>query len=232
MFRHIVNLVVKNNIIDLSNQLVQAIKQFEDPETKSGSIYKLRQEVATRWNSTYLMLESVYKNHVAIKHVLGKEINAKYKDQILKINEIMMIEDLLELLKPFLHITKLLSGSSYVTCSVIYPIVTRISDILMIYESTHGFSFLDEMANEMYNDLTDRCEVYLQDDLIIAAAFLDQRYKNFHFIKDDEKRELLLLRAKNFVKQVYLEKIYKESAIKNLEPVKKNKKNESSFLSA
>ncbi|CAF0912916.1 unnamed protein product [Brachionus calyciflorus] len=170
---HIINTVVKNNLIESSNdklknvitkcrklvgtfrhssnlteKLIQSIKKFENPDSKCESIYKLRQDVVTRWNSTFMMLESV----------LSKNINCKYRDQILNANELLLVEDLLELLKPFQHIAKLLSGSSYVTCSVVYPSIIRISEILIVYESIHGFGFLDDLAKDMYNDLIDRSE--------------------------------------------------------------------------
>ncbi|RNA33178.1 zinc finger BED domain-containing 4-like [Brachionus plicatilis] len=106
-----------------------------------------------------------------------------------------------QLLKPFWHITKLLSRSNYVTCSVVYASVIRVPEILMIYESSHGFAFLEDLAKEMYNDLMDRCDVFFDNDLITAASFLDPRFKKFHFVKDDKKRDKLLSKAKNYIKK-------------------------------
>jgi hypothetical protein len=41
----------------------------------------------------------------------------------------------------------------------------------------------------MYNDLEERTQEHYTNTMIICATFLDPRYRQFHFIKDERERE-------------------------------------------
>jgi hypothetical protein len=68
----------------------------------------------------------------------NSEIKKKYSNILLNGNDIEILEDLLHLLKPFFQFTKIMSGSNYVTISVVIPGITRPLEILQIYESQYN----------------------------------------------------------------------------------------------
>jgi len=59
----------------------------------------------------------------------------KYSEMLLANSELEIVEDLVQLLLPFFQFTELMSGSKYVTISVVIPGVTRLLEILQLFES-------------------------------------------------------------------------------------------------
>jgi hypothetical protein len=112
-------------------------------------------------------------------------------------------EDLECLLEPFLELTNIVSGSTYVTCSIVIPGVQRLIDIKHVYTSKNNNEFLDDLAVRMADDLEYRSKRYLSNDLMVAAPFMDPRYKKFKYIQDQDLRDLLQFRAKKYIKCVY-----------------------------
>ena len=112
----------------------------DSKSSSSGLRTKLVQDLVTRWNSTLAMLISVSESHSAIRVVITGEPERKRKFQyeLLTDSELSVVEDLIVLLDPFLEMTKLVSGSKYVTISVVLPAITRISECLKIYEPSKG----------------------------------------------------------------------------------------------
>ena len=72
--------------------------------------YKLKQDVPTRWNSTYLMIKSIVESSEGIKYVLNVETNHKHIDHCLNNFEFAILEELIELLEPIFQFTEMLSG--------------------------------------------------------------------------------------------------------------------------
>lgn len=112
--------------------------------TKSSCRTKLVQEVVTRWNSTLAMLSSLFENHSAIRMVVTStnENKKKYINELLSDEDLGIVEDLILLLEPFLEMTKLISGSKYVTASIVLPAITRLLECLMLYEPINGIKNL------------------------------------------------------------------------------------------
>ena len=168
---------------------------------------KLVQDMATRWNSTLAMFTSVYQSHSAIRHVILRDIDLrkKYSNELLTDYELGVLEDMINLLKPFLEITKLSSGSRYVTSSIILPAITRLKECLMLFESKNGNKFLEsELAFEMSENLAKRTDGYFKNPIIIAATFMDPRYRSMKFIKDQNERDTTVFKALSYIKKVYL----------------------------
>ena len=130
----------------LSEQLKKAMEcrrnnaqemQKNNSSSELPPIRKLKQDVPTRWNSTYLMLKSVFDAHDCVKEVVNNNVESKRKyGQHLRNNlELSVVEDLLDLLMPFFELTELMSGVKYVTASIIQPAINRLLGILQIYRS-------------------------------------------------------------------------------------------------
>ena len=117
---------------------------------RSSNRTKLVQDMVTRWNSTLAMLRSISESHSAIRMVITSDADRrkKYQSELLEDYELGVVEDLILLLDPFLEMTKLVSGSLYVTASITLPGVTRILECLQLYQPAEGsFNFIKLSLN-------------------------------------------------------------------------------------
>ena len=62
----------------------------------------------------------------------------------------------------------------------------------------------------MHDDLFDRTRDYFNNSMVIAATFLDPRYKKLKFIKDEKERAVTIAKAKSYISSTYLDK-FKDS---------------------
>ena len=84
----------------------------------------------------------------------------------------------------------------------------------------------------MFNDLSDRTKIHFENPIMLAATFMDPRFRSFKFIKDQSDRDLALYRAKAYIKTAYSYIFSKTSEPENifveipeLEKVSKKQKN-------
>ena len=111
-----------------------------------------------------------------------------------------IISDLIKLLKPFQELTLLISASEYVTSSIVLPAVTRLMEVLMLYEASNGTIFLETLAKEIHDYLSSRTKTYFDDKLLLTATYLDPRYRSLSFIKDEFSRNRALFDASSHIK--------------------------------
>ncbi len=70
---------------------------------------------------------------------------------------------------------------------MILPLAQRIVDNLHIIESEYN-PFMEEIAVSMANDLSDRVkEAYLNNPLILAATYMDPRFRPLSFLHDHDQ---------------------------------------------
>lgn len=131
------------------------------------------------------------------------ELKKKYFHELLSYAELEIVGDLIQLLKPFQELTVLISGSQYVTSSIVLPAVTRLMEMLMLYEPNNGTEFLRDLAVQMHDDLQDRTKNYFDNKLLLTATYLDPRYRSLSFIKDYALRNKAYFDASSYVKALY-----------------------------
>ncbi|XP_054744518.1 E3 SUMO-protein ligase ZBED1-like [Anastrepha obliqua] len=132
-YAHSLNLVVQDCLkLDCTKELLKkcksivaffksstiAYKKFKDSQLTETK-YSLIQEVATRWNSAFLMIERVLKTHEAINITLLRFLKAP---QPLTADEINILKDLSQILSPFDIASKEVSSNSKVTVSLAIPV--------------------------------------------------------------------------------------------------------------
>ena len=85
--------------------------------------HKLVQECTTRWGSTLGMLERLMKQQAAIAAVL---MEGKVRHLMPDSSEWILIEQLVDILKPFQHATEAMSGVKYPTVSTVKPLLYKL----------------------------------------------------------------------------------------------------------
>ena len=87
--------------------------------------HQLVQDVSTRWNSTYYMLERLAEQRVAIYAVIHDPSFTKPEHLYLDLKDTQweLLSRVVTVLKPLQITTTVLSSDTNVSCSVIYPVI-------------------------------------------------------------------------------------------------------------
>ncbi|XP_030765200.1 zinc finger BED domain-containing protein 1-like [Sitophilus oryzae] len=141
---------------------------------------KVKQDVVTRWNSTYIMLDRLIAIKASITAVMSSLPKAP---EMLNAEEWLILEDCICVLKPFDLMTTTLSGEKYVTLSSIIPLVRGLQ------YSLNRMNCLTDIGNKLKVDLlaiiSRRLGSYERDKISAKATFLDPRYKKQAFGSQD-----------------------------------------------
>jgi len=116
--RKLVGLFKHSNL--LSEQLSCAQR------TNNLPVNKLNQEVTTRWNSTYLMIQSILSSYQSISLVLLDPANSEHNEHRLSGSDIDFLTKLAEFLQPLFYLTTKLSVEKFPPCSLIIPSIGKL----------------------------------------------------------------------------------------------------------
>ncbi|XP_060183253.1 zinc finger BED domain-containing protein RICESLEEPER 2-like [Lycium barbarum] len=131
----------------------------------------LRLDVATRWNSTYLMLESALQYEKSFSSLQLVDRNYSHCPTS---DHWRRAEKICEFLEPFHEITNLISGSSYPTSNLYFMQVWKIECMLM-EKAQNPDGVIKEMASRM----SKKFDKYWSKYSVVLAfgAILDPRFK-------------------------------------------------------
>lgn len=192
---HILNLVVQDGLKDYHSSIskirnaVRYVRAspgrldrfktcIKEARLQEKSIVQL--DVSTRWNSTYIMLESALKFQKAFKR-----LSEKCADFVLIQGGIPNNEDwdntkcFVNFLKIFFDITKKVSGSTFVTSSQYF---NEHIMILTTFKGWIGLTSSDNLLGKMAENMKAKYENYWGDVkkmniLLFVAVVLDPRHK-------------------------------------------------------
>ncbi len=170
-----------------SNKLKEKQKQMGPSE----QVKKLVQDVSTRWNSTYYMIERLIEQRWPVTATLSDpsvtQRGKRYLD--LKADQWSLLEELSTALKPFECATVFMSGEKYITISAVPPLVKGLlkSTQSAAFESAPMRAF-QLTAMEQLQQRWKR-ETAFSDtapNTVILSTALDPRFKRLKFLKPDE----------------------------------------------
>lgn len=188
---HILNLIVQDGLKELDEAIVKVrdtVKYCKGSQARKKSFLRsvqyvgidstrgLRQDVPTRWNSTYHMLDSALYHKKAILHLAKTDANYVHCPSF---EEWSRIEKICNFLQVFHDVTLAFSGSKYPTSNLYFPNVLKIR-LLLQEEKENGDTFIKNMAKNMHLKF-DKYWCEFSTIMGIAIVF-DPRYK-FHFIE-------------------------------------------------
>lgn len=149
--------------------------QIRDGKTDS-TILKFKQDVPTRWNSTYYMIERFLQLKDYVYPVL---LTCATAPKILSREEINILEDIVLILGPIEFVTVEISGDSYPTSSLVIPIIhcmeSKIKKCIPL--TAEGNVFKHNILSEIQRRFKE-IESY---QILAVSTLLDPRYKRMHF---------------------------------------------------
>ncbi len=161
-------------------------------ENFSAIVYKMIQEVDTRWSSLYALLKRLDLLLLPHNQTVG-ELNRQ--DLIISTEQHRKIKDIIEVLKPLERDTKFFSTEKSPTISHVWPrlYVTcqEIKDLIIADKE------VSKMRDVIYMDLTVRCVETFSSDVCIISTSLDPLWRDLKFCKDDERERFYSLVKKD-----------------------------------
>ncbi|XP_059436054.1 zinc finger BED domain-containing protein RICESLEEPER 2-like [Corylus avellana] len=191
---HITNLLVQSGLVEIRgiiDDVRQGIKYIVASKSRLNVFSeiakrlhlpckKLILDVPIRWNSTYLMLDTVIK----YKEVFPRYHRVEQAFQwVVTPEQWEMVGNVNQVLSIFNDVTNVVSGSEYPTANLYFPEVWRMKEVLMIKCDDRN-----EYMRSMASTMIDKFDKYWGDSnlLMSIAAVLDPRYKmkliNFCFL--------------------------------------------------
>ena len=193
-YAHILNLIVRDGIavVEGAIQKIRGVVKYVRSSPKRLDMFKLCVEEAnltygsslqldcpTRWNSTYLMLQTAIKYQKAFDKLEDKDKRflKEFGSDVPTERDWTNAKILARFLKTFYEVTCKFSGSSYSTSSVYFPEIIRILKEIELCENSR-----DPMVSEMGMEMRHKFNKYwgsLQSTnlMLFVAVVLDPRYK-------------------------------------------------------
>ena len=141
------------------------------------------QDVETRWNSTYNMLERICEQQASICAAL---VDLKRVDLMLQDGDVKIMENLVEILKPFFQITETICGENYTTVSSIKPLLHHLLNTALDPRS-NDLGAIKQLKEAVKQNLQQRYQDPETAKLLDIACFLDPRFKELPFLSVVER---------------------------------------------
>ncbi|KMT05895.1 hypothetical protein BVRB_7g165530 [Beta vulgaris subsp. vulgaris] len=217
-YAHILNLVVQDGlkkIVDSVIKVRDTVKYCKGSQARRQRFLDyadhndldcargLRQDVPTRWNSTYLMLENALYYKKAFIHL--KKVDANYIHCQTEV-EWVKIEKIFRFLRVFYDVTNVFSGTLYPTANVYFPNVIKVR-LLLKEEMESADMFMQRMAKKMFEKFSKYSARF--STIIAIAVVLDPRFKyqcvewGFKKVYGDLEGEIELSKFKEKLETLY-----------------------------
>lgn len=166
------------DIVTFFHSSTVATKALKDSHKATGTtFYKLKQEVETRWNSKFTMMESYVQQHDQITTVLvlkGK------MDSVISNEELGKCKDIMATLGPFYLATTEMSGEKMTSISKVIPIVNLLRKKLEKDDSGLAAQLLESLNLRFVDIETNK--------FLSLATLLDPRFKEKAFANPQNAR--------------------------------------------
>lgn len=188
----------KHSVVAMSG-LREKQLQLEVPQ------HHLIQDVSTRWNSTYFMLDRLAEQRVAIYATIHDPTITKQQHRHLDLKESQweMLSQLVTALKPLQMATTVFSSDLNVSCSIVYPVINGLlSNHLVVSED--DVSAVKTFKRVVAQELRQRF-IPSSDTIPILCAAVDPRYSDLLFLNAEQRvavhEELILQKDDSLSKE-------------------------------
>lgn len=187
-FAHTINLILQD-ALKIPKELIEKIKTVVNHFKRSSisleklvSVQKsmglepkkLLQEVSTRWNSTFYMIERYFHLKDAIKATIAL-IN---KDlPVLSEEEWEICNELCVVLGPFEEVTKQISGGKYITGSLVIPLSNGLKSVCEQLDKEMFSTTTKRVVSALLSGIDTRLGNMEYSKTLALATLLDPRFK-------------------------------------------------------
>lgn len=168
---------VKNIVAHFRKSSVSNEKLMSFQKQNGNQPLKLIQDVVTRWNSTYYMLERFSKLEIPIRTTFAL-LDKNFP--IITIEEWTLIKELCEILRPFEEVTKSISGEKYCTASLVIPLTNGLKNVCTILHKKNLSPSAIEVST-LLKGLNTRLNNIENSSTLLMCMFLDPRFKEITF---------------------------------------------------
>ncbi|XP_074115784.1 E3 SUMO-protein ligase ZBED1-like [Cotesia typhae] len=177
-FAHTLNLVAQNaiqqcaglrNLITKLKEIVTWFKQSNvnnELRKATEKETKLIQEVPTRWNSTYYMIERFLELRTVVNNIIILHKNAP---PMLTASELSVLSSVLQILRPIEAATKEVSGDKYCTSSKVIPLIHCL--LLKVKPLKVEESLAQELQTLVLKEIDKRMGAIERNDLKVARGY-------------------------------------------------------------
>ncbi|XP_033173496.1 zinc finger BED domain-containing protein 1-like [Drosophila mauritiana] len=210
-FAHSLNLIVQKGLREISvvqnkvkfiveffNRSTFGLKKVKSTQTQLNlPDLKLIQDVSTRWNSTFKMLERL----VVLKDALILTLSTLRSELNLSQNEWAIVEELLPILKPFMEVTEEISAEKNVTLSKVIVLAILLQNCLN--NKTPKDKCVAALVAVLKAEMNRRFCKLESNELYAESNILDPRFKGRWF-KSKEEYEKAVCNLKRKVTPIRL----------------------------
>jgi len=196
-FAHTLNLIVQNGIrvIKPLHDKVKAIVEYFHRSTVAAeklrslqqqmrpehNAVKLKNDVITRWNSTYDMFRRIYEIREPVEAaiaVLQKPVETPTTE------EWLILKEACEVLRPFQAVTTEISSEKSVTVSKVIVLVRGLKSACHKVGGTATTRVAQQLVAAISEDMNKRFANCEMNQILARSTFLDPRFKKLGFSSD------------------------------------------------
>lgn len=196
-FAHTLNLMVQSamklahNVLDKVKSIVahfkrssKATKILMDIQKKNGITVplKLIQDVVTRWNSTYHMIERFVRLEESLRSTMGL-LDAALP--LISTEEWTTLKELCQILEPFSDATNCVSGENYMSASLVIVLTGGLINVCENLSTANFNEVSRDIISSLQNGLRSRLGNVEYNNTLAISTFLDPRFKTFAFKNSD-----------------------------------------------
>ena len=139
----------------------------------------------TRWNSVLVMMTRILQLYPSVHKVLW---DCKALHLEISSHETSVMEDMVDLLKPFEQATIKLSSESNSTSGMLLPAFAQIRRRLLVKECDKPI--IKKVKQVMLDDLDQRYTSPKEQSLLLIASAMDPRFKSLGWINDEDRSKV------------------------------------------
>ena len=146
----------------------------------------LIEDVATRWNSSFYMMERILKQQQPLCAAL---LELRKTDLLPSDTEISTMEVFVEILRPFVEVTEVMGGEKTVSISAVRPLLHKLLTKSLLVKP-YDAKLAKSIKGVVLKDLESRYNDISTNQLLNKACFLDPRFKTLGFLSDQQKQTI------------------------------------------
>jgi len=153
-------------------------------EDSSAPFHKLQQDVATRWNSTYLMMARLLEVKDAVKQY-HTDHPKNYSGLKLLDADWNKMEKYVDVLRILADATQYVGGEDYVSCSTVLPLLGFLTRQLQVHDDDPGY--IARLKTAILTDLLTRIDGMDALPVLKMSVALDPRYKKLKCLPREQR---------------------------------------------